>query len=144
MLEHAEVAIAEANRLSDARAVAKKDDRTDNILRIIQQVESFWPEDRLPDNVKRLAETIFELLRACDLSANDLADILEAEKRRIGLLPTDLSPYAFVVQAMAHSDRIDFQNRFSRRHIRSRLVIHSGMDLPTWMHDAHDRIVKLD
>ena len=144
MLEHAEVAIAEANRLSEARAVAKKDDRTDNILRIIHQVENFWPEDRLPDNVKRLAETIFDLLRACDLSANDLADILEAEKRRIGLLPTDLSPYAFVVQAMAHADRIDFQERFSRRHIRSRLVIHSGMDLPPWMQDAHDRIVKLD
>ncbi|MGB8681990.1 MAG: hypothetical protein WCD12_03810 [Candidatus Binatus sp.] len=144
MLEHAEVAIAEANRLSDARAVAKKDDRTDNILRIIEQVENFWPEDRLPDNVKRLAETIFDLLRAGDLSANDLADILEAEKRRIGLLPTDLSPYAFVVQAMAHTDTINFQERFSRRHIRSRLVIHSGMDLPTWMQDAHDRIVKLD
>jgi len=144
MLEHAEVAIAEASRLSDARAVAKKDDRTDNILRIIQQVESFWSKDRLPDNVKRLAETVFDLLRTCDLSANDLAAILEAEKRRIGLLPTDLSPYAFVVQAMAHSDTVDFQNKFSRRHIRSSIVIHSGMDLPPWMQDAHDRIVKLD
>lgn len=144
MLEHAEVAIAEANRLSDARAVAKKDDRTDNILRIIDQVRHFWPEDRLPDNIKRLAEIIFDLLRTCDLSANDLAPILEAEKQRIGLIPTDLSPYAFVVQAMAHSKSIEFRDKFSRRHIRACIVIHGGMDLPTWMLDVHDRIVKLD
>jgi ppGpp synthetase/RelA/SpoT-type nucleotidyltranferase len=144
MLEHAEVAIAEANRISDARAVAKKDDRTDNILRIIEQVESFWPEDRLPENVKRLAETIFELLRACDLSAYDLDPLLKAEKRRVGLVPTDLSPYSFVVQAMAQSHNIDFRHKFNRNHIRSRIVIHSGMDLPKWMDDAHSRIVKLD
>jgi len=143
MLEHAEVAIAEATRISDARAVAKKDDRTDNILRIIEQVESFWPGDRLPENVKRLAETIFELLRTCDLSANELEPLLQAEKRRVGLVPTDLSPYSFVVQAMAQSHNLDLQRKFNRNHIRFRIVIHSGMDLPGWMANAHSRIVNL-
>lgn len=144
MLEHAEVAIAEANRLSDSRSVAKKDRKTENILRIIEQIARIWPDDRLPHDVKRLAETIWNLIRACDLSTDQFTGIIEAEKRRVGLLPVDLSPYAFFVQALAQSNDFDFQEKFMRPRVRARIVIHNGMDLPAWMQSNHNRIINLD
>ena len=95
-------------------------------------------------DIKRLAEVFNELLRVCDLGATDLLSLLEDEKRRIGLLPADLSPYAFFVQALARSNNVNFQKKFSRSHIKSRVIIHGGMDLPDWMATPHGRIINLD
>lgn len=143
MLEHAEIAIAEANKLADAPAVAKKDVRTAGILKLIDDVERIWTEQRLPKDLKRLAETILRLLQTCDLQAADFAPLIDAEKRRIGLLPADLSPYAFTVQALAHSKVLDFEKKFGRNHIKTRLVIHDGMDLPAWLLRDHPRVLNL-
>lgn len=143
MLEHAEIAIAEANRLSDAQAVAKKDERTDNILRIIEQLEDFWPNDRLPSNIKRLSETVYDLLKISDIEIHKLKEMLNEEKRRVGLLPIDLSPYEFVIQSLANTSIINFREKFNRRHIKTRIVIRTGIDLPAWAFESHDRIINL-
>ena len=109
MLEHAEIAIAAAPLIADAQAVAKQDRRTQDILRVIEQVEKFWQKDRLPENIRILAMTIIDLLQACSIETDQLRSILDGEKRRCGLLPTELSPYAFTVQALAHTDALDFK-----------------------------------
>ena len=140
MLEHAEVAIAEANRLADAPAVAKRDKQTIAILKLIQQLRQVWSEDRLPADVKRLAETIFDILRASDLDAGRLGEVIDAEKQRLGLLPADLSPYAFTLQALSHFPDTNFEYKFKRRHVRTTIFVHSGMDLPSWMTKPHPRI----
>lgn len=144
MLEHAEVAIAEANRLADTPAVAKRDGKTAGALHIIDQVNRIWSRERLPGDVKRLAETILEVLRASDLAAEEFPEVIAAEKRRLGLIPADLSPYALTVQALANNRDIAFEEKFKRRHIRTKLVIHNGMELPDWMRAEHSRILNLD
>ncbi len=143
MLEHAEIAIAAAEQLSDSPSVAKKDKWTDNIIAIINQIECFWPEDQFPEDRKRLAENIFGLLRTADLPANRLVTLLEAEKSRNGMIPTDLSPYAFTVQALAHYPGIKFEEKFKRSRIKTKIVIHDGMDIPTWM-KQHSRVINLN
>lgn len=143
MLEHAEIAIAEANRLADTPAVSRKDEKTAATLRILEDIKNIWSAERLPNDVKRLAVIILELFKICDLPSDSLLKLIEAEKRRFGLLPADLSPYAFVVQALANSKEVDFEKGFKRRHIRTRLVIHEGMDLPEWMKMDHERILIL-
>jgi ppGpp synthetase/RelA/SpoT-type nucleotidyltranferase len=143
MLEHAEVAISEANRLADAPAVAKRDKNTIGMLTLIEQIKRIWSAERLPTDVKRLADTIHALLQACDLMPEDFQDLIMNEKLRIGVLPTDLSPYAMTVQALANKDGLDLSHKISRRHIRTKLVIHSGMDLPKWMRIAQPKIVDL-
>lgn len=143
MLEHAEIVIAEANRLADAPAVAKKDERTAGILKLIEDIDRIWSREKLPRDLKRLAETVLQLLRTCDLKAEAFGPLVDGEKRRIGLLPADLSPYAFTVQALARSQKIDFEQMFGRNHITTRLVIHGGMDLPGWMLNDHPRILNL-
>jgi ppGpp synthetase/RelA/SpoT-type nucleotidyltranferase len=143
MLEHAEIVIAEANRLADASAVAKKDERTAGILRLIEEIARIWPREKLPKDLKRLAETILKLLQICDLKADDFGNLVDGEKKRIGLLPANISPYAFTLQALANSQKYQFEQKFRRGHVRTRVVIHDGMELPKWMLEDHPRILNL-
>jgi hypothetical protein len=144
MLEHAELAIAEAGQLSLAPAVSKQDNRTRDILKVIEQLRSVWTgSDMLPDDLKRLAESIVAVLRAGDVQVERLTEILLFEQRRIGLLPNDLSPYSFIVQALANHPDIHFEGNFKRNHIRIKLVIHDGMELPASMRVPHNRIIVL-
>jgi ppGpp synthetase/RelA/SpoT-type nucleotidyltranferase len=143
MLEHAELAIAEAERLSSASAVAKQDRRTRETLKIIEQVRPVWHGDTLPTDLKRMAESIAGTLSAGDIPIDRLADIIESEKRRIGLVSRDLSPYAFVVQAVTNHPDLDFERKFKRRHVRTTLVIHDDMELPAWVRAGHERVINL-
>lgn len=144
MLEHAEVAIAEAGRLADTPAVAKKDQKTSGILELIHHLNAIWSKDRLPADIKRLAQTLFELLKACDLGTDKFTGLIQAEKTRLGLLPADLSPYAMSVQALANSRIVDFEAKFKRSHVKTKIVHHAGMDLPPWMQEQHVRLIKID
>lgn len=144
MLEHAEVAIAEAEELSKSPTISKNDKRTQETQDVINKLEEFWPEDALPEDKKRLAENILLVLKAADLNPDNLIEILNLEKDRVGILPRDLSPYAFLVQALARSNKIDFEAKFKRGHIKTNIFVHQGMDLPTWMTSGHQRIVNLN
>ena len=92
MLEHAEVAIAEANSLANAPAVAKHTDRTMALLTLIEHIKQTWSDDRLPSDIKRLAESIYSVFRVADLEVNQFQEVIETEKTRVGTLPNDLSP----------------------------------------------------
>jgi ppGpp synthetase/RelA/SpoT-type nucleotidyltranferase len=142
MLEHAELAIAEANELSRAASVAKKDGRTSQVLKIIGSIERLWPEDALPSDRKRLAENILVVLTIAGKEPDDLAPLVQGEIRRIGLLPRNLSPYALVVQALANSADSELEAKLKRRG-RGKIVIHEDMDLPAWMLVEHPRIISL-
>jgi ppGpp synthetase/RelA/SpoT-type nucleotidyltranferase len=143
MLEHAEVAIAEAHRLADALAVAKKDNQTVAILKLIEYFREFWSDERLPGDVKRLAETVLNLLRAADCDVEAFPSLVKDEMFRLGIIPTDLSPYSFIVQALAHTRLLNFERKFKRTHIRTSLCVHSGMDLPDWMKLSNPRIINI-
>ena len=144
MLEHAELAIAEAGQLSSAPTVSKQDKRTKDTLKVIEQMRAIWRSaDGLPNDLKRLAQNIVVVLEAGNIPVNDLSEVLMQEKRRIGLLPTDLSPYSFVVQALLNHPSLNFEAKFKRKNGRAKLVVHGGMDLPASMLEPHDRIVML-
>lgn len=144
MLEHAELAIAEAPQLSSAPAVSKQDQRTKDIVTVIEHLRSLWTSaDVLPNNLKRLAENIVAVLAAGAVPLERLGEILIYEKERVGLLPSDLSPYSFTVQALVNHPDLEFEARFKRSQIRTRIVVHDGMDLPPSMRTPHDRIIVL-
>ena len=142
MLEHAEIAIAEAESLATSRGVSKKDTHTDDILKVIEQIDRIWSDDAMPGNRKRLAESIRDLLRAGEVDVAQLGNIIEAEKNRVGVVPRDLSPYSFVLQALLNSTAANFQNKFQRRHVRTSIVLQDGMDVPAWVGTAV-RVVDL-
>jgi ppGpp synthetase/RelA/SpoT-type nucleotidyltranferase len=141
MLEHVETAIAEAEQMANSPFVAKIDAKTSNILKIISQLEQFWPEEALPEDRKRLAENILNVLKSANLAADQLTAFIVVEKYRNDIIPRDLSPYAFIVQALAHSEVINFKKLFNRNNVKTRILVHHDMDLPDWMKVAHKRIV---
>ncbi len=143
MLEHAEIAIFKATDLAQAPAVDKKDKRTADITQLLRYIENTWDRDRLPENLRRLSESIFEVLTICDLRVDRFPTIIEDEQRRFGGLPLDLSPYAFTVQALANSSVIDLEEKLNSDRTDVRVVTHSGMELPDWMLGDHSRIVYL-
>lgn len=142
MLEHAELVISDVTRIADAPFVAKQDSRTRDILKIMEQSHQFWEAEKLPLDVKRFAETIYEIFSLCRIPIEQLSGVLEFEKNRCGLIPVDLSPYGFLVQALANNPTIHFENGF--RNSRVRLVIHQGMDVPEWLKQPNPRILVLD
>jgi hypothetical protein len=129
MLEHAELAIAEADKLSSAPAVSKQDRRTKELLQVIEQLRSIWTDgDALPHDLKRLAQSIVAILKVGDVPVERLTDVLMSEVRRIGLLPKDLSPYSFAVQALANHPDLNFEG---------------NLELPASMLTPHERIIVL-
>ena len=142
MLEHAEVAITEANRLADAAGVSKQDRQTISVIQLIEKLRATWGHERLPGDVKRLAEALLALFHAADMEIDRFDDIIDAERRRIGLLPQDLSPYAFTLQAVANFDIKKFRRKFDRQNIGTSVLVHADMDLPDWMLKEHPRIVR--
>ncbi|HVW64048.1 MAG TPA: hypothetical protein VHB01_03460 [Nitrosospira sp.] len=141
MLEHAEIAIAEAERLADSPAISKKNQETASMLKIIHVIRGFWTPDRLPRDIKRLAESILRVIKTCDLKSSELEAVLIKEKQRLGVLPTNLSPYAFLIQALAHNADLDFKTKLTSRNLRTKILIHDDMDLPGWMREPNDKII---
>jgi ppGpp synthetase/RelA/SpoT-type nucleotidyltranferase len=143
MLEHAELAIAGAHALADEPAIAKSDRSTDNVSEILKVLAEVWSQDQLPTDRKRLAETISAILRMCQVAVNQFGVFVEAEKSRVGLLPTNLSPYAFTIQALANSLTVDFKKLLSSNRNRTSIFVHEDMELPAWMKLNHPRIIRL-
>lgn len=69
MLEHAEIAIAEANRLADTPGIAKMNTKTGSVIKLIEKIETIWPSDQLPQDIRRLAEILYDLFfKVCDFN----------------------------------------------------------------------------
>lgn len=143
MLEHAEIAIFKANDLAQAPVVAKEDKRTAAITHLLRHIEDTWDRDKLPQNLRGLSESIFEVLAICGLRVDCFPTIIENEQRRFGSLPLDLSPYAFTVQALANSSDVDLEEKLNSAQNGVRVVTHSGMELPDWMSSEHPRVLYL-
>ena len=58
MLEHAEVAIQEADSLAKSTSLAKEDQGTERIRAAITLLKSQWNLDQLPSDVRRLANEL--------------------------------------------------------------------------------------
>ena len=144
MLEHAEVAIEKADQLADAPAVAKSDKETTVVHKLIEDIRQTWPDEQLPSNVKRLAENILNILGVAGLSEKKFKEIIALEEKRLGILPLDLSPYAFALQALAHFLGEGFRSKFDQSQEKGIvIVVHDGMDVPEWMFQQHRRIIRV-
>lgn len=141
MLEHAEIAIAEANNLAVSPAFAKHDERTLSVGTILETLQAKWAADRLPADVKRLADTVYDLLRTCQMEPCQLAGLIEEEMARVGALPGDMSPYSFIVQALAQAPGLNFKKLLERG--RMMVVTNSSMDLPVWMLEDHQKLIRM-
>lgn len=143
MLEHSEIAIAEAERLADAPGVAKVDQLTEDTTAVLQELNATWTDDQLPQDRKRLADSILQVLRLCGKKAEHFPEIIASERNRLTVLPADLSPYAFTVQALANAGDVDLKARLAERRNRTSIFVHDNMELPAWMADPNPKIIRI-
>lgn len=131
MLEHAEIAIASANALSSSPGVGKTTKEITDVEQAIVQVQKIWPREALPSDVKRMAQSINRLLKYSGMDPGDLTQIIQDETTRLGVLPSNLSPYSLTVQALAHHQESTLRRSLSKNKIS--IIVHSDMELPEWV-----------
>lgn len=131
MLEHAEVAITEAEILSKSGGLAKEDLRTAAIKEGIKLIKSQWGQDELPQDVRRLATNISKLLQALRLKVGRLEEILnEGKAARAGAHPANLSPYGTVVQYLFLNEKDRMVSLLRNDKSRIKILIPEEIELP--------------
>ena len=99
MLEHAEVSIREAESLATSPALATEDETTAQIKASIAVVQQEWTAVERPDDVRRLAQNVVQLIDGLRIDSARLAAILAHGKAgHSGIHPANLSPFATIVQ----------------------------------------------
>lgn len=133
MLEHAELSIEEATRLSESLSLRMEDNTTTKIRKIIELLQKCWDKDSLPEDTLRLARNVKELLDALDLHGGRLMQILDAEtKANGGALPLNLSPYATIVQALLRQEKERMRQLLSAKNEgKFKALIPAEIDFPS-------------
>ena len=131
MLEHAEVSIQEAARLSQSQALAKTTRTTRTLKKIIDLLRALWSAQDLPTDVHRLAENIQALVEAVNIDVPRLRAILESQKQQgKGPLTQNLSPYGIVVQSLMSECPAQFIALMSNAVERRKVLIPAEIDWP--------------
>jgi ppGpp synthetase/RelA/SpoT-type nucleotidyltranferase len=131
MLEHAEISIQEAKKLSKSTSLKKTDELSKRISTIIKLINELWPAEALPYDKKRLAENIDNLIRNVGIELQTLQEILlkETELGK-GTKTLNLSPYATIVQSLFDQELEKMKNYLTRRDRRFKVYLPIELELP--------------
>ena len=133
MLEHAELSIQEVERLADSPFLAKENKETKGIRKNIELLKKYWNEDELPQDIRRLAENINQLLEALEgVGVNRLDQILHSEKEKAkGNLPLNLSPYGVIVQSLFRHEKSKMISLLTKEKEKdNKIFIYPEIELP--------------
>lgn len=131
MLEVAEVAISEANVIASSGAgMAKRDERIDDLKQAIETLTVEFGAGDLPDDLQRLAECVLLPLKLAKLSSSDLKGVLsDGRSRNGGSHPSDLSPFATVVQYLLDVRPAEMKAAL-RKQQRQKIILEPNLKLP--------------
>ena len=131
MLEHAEVSIQEAENLARSGTLAKEDQETAVIKKGITLVKAQWGKDELPKDVRRLATNIIALAKGLSIEIDRLEKVLnDGKAARAGAHPSNLSPYATLVQYLFDAERDKMLSLLRSDKVRVRILIPQEIELP--------------
>lgn len=103
MLEHAEVAIQEAEHLAQSEGLLMTNRESEQTKELLEWQDSLWG-NALPADKKRLAKNIENLLTILRLEVSDLKNAMDDVK-----LPLNLSPYATVLEVLLKKREDNFR-----------------------------------
>lgn len=130
-VEFAELSIQQAETLSYSPGLQLEHKPTTTTAVIINICKTMWQQDELPENLRGLAETIRGILKDAGLTVEHLRACLETAKAGSGSLPTNLSPYGVILQALLrnHEGKIDAMLRDART--RAQILVTPELELPS-------------
>jgi hypothetical protein len=147
MLEHAEIAIAEAESLAKTKGLAKEDQKTGEVHRTITLLREFWSTDRLPNNMVRLAENVISLVSAIEVNLDVLRDHLRLETTEgRGAALENVSPYGAIVQTLLSRETAAIVVFIEKKNTRNRfcIVIPKEVNVPsTFEGRVSERLIRL-
>lgn len=113
LLENAEMALSDAELLSEAKILQKSDKRLDELNNIMQFYRENWGKELLPNDMRRLAENTRDLLKYLSQNLDCLKNIIKLETAAgRGTNIMNLSPYWIVVQSIIETiGWMDFLNK---------------------------------
>jgi len=131
MLEHAEVSITEAKKLSQCTSLRKTDGITDRISAIINLANELWPTTSLPHDMKRFAENISNLMHNVSIDLQTLRQVLikETELGR-GINVLNLSPYSTIVQSLLNQKQSKMRSYLTGHSKTFKIYIPQELDIP--------------
>ncbi len=132
MLEQAEITIQGASALSTLGSLARENDETKVLRRVIGIVKDTWVADQLPSDVRRLAMNILTVLKTIEVTVDRWAELLAAELAR-GPLPLSENPYQVTVRLLLHSEKPAVERFAAKSGRQPKLVIYNSTDLPAWI-----------
>jgi ppGpp synthetase/RelA/SpoT-type nucleotidyltranferase len=136
MLEHAELTITHASSLAAAGEMQRTNEQFDGLRGVIDALRQAWEgePERLPADIRRLAENVQALIEAVGIDSGALRDDLLAERAEgRGPLIETLSPFGVVVQSLLlrRSDGMRAVLEGSKKDKRlPRIVLHPEVMLP--------------
>jgi hypothetical protein len=129
-LEHAEVAIEEADNIAGSSRLRLSDGRTAELVDVINVVKRTWPAERLPHDLRRVAENILFAFRCFGVGPQRFEEIIEAATEAgKGASLLDLSPYAATLQALLDCEKAGFE-KFLTKGTRAKLFVPRGIEPP--------------
>ena len=137
MLEHAELSIQEADMLSKTAFIEKEDGETLRVKEVIKLLQDVWPEELLPlKDMRRLAQNINNIIETIKITTSRLCNILNEEKNKFnGIIPINITPYAFVIQTLLHHEEEKMKKFISGGRQRQSIVVYSDIEIPEWLQD---------
>ena len=107
MLEHAELSIGEAQKLTDSSILARTDFKSTDLKQLINDIKSRWAEEQLPTDLIRLAQNLQHMSKMLQLELKEFWEIVDnASSKGEGTKTLNLSPYAAALDAVIHSKGI--------------------------------------
>ncbi len=132
MLEHVEISIFEVDNIACSSVLNKSDNYTLKVNKILTILDSVWEKDDLPQDKKRLAETVYSLLSSISVTPNNLRNYLEQEMTEgRGARLLNLSPYAIIVQSLLNTVPEKMEYFFNNQDSQFKLYIPDELEVPS-------------
>ena len=143
MLEHAELSIGEAKRLSEAKLLGRCDKVNLELKETIMAIKDRWQPDQLPTDLKRLAENIVNLSRSLELKPDELWRVVdEATHNGSGAKLLNLSPYAATLDALFNAKGQALFDSLGKYYIKNSIFVPDEITLPNLPADVMKKIVR--
>jgi hypothetical protein len=143
MLENAELSIGEAAKLTGSAMLSKIDEKCSDLRTMIGEIRKRWDVGQLPKDLRRLAQTLDELIRVLGVEFKDLwATVDEATGAGEGAKTLNLSPFGAIVSALIRKRGPDLLMPLGHPKCRMGLFVSSEIDLPSVPPNVAKRIIR--
>ena len=133
MLDNIELTINEFDQLANSKHICKQHKKYRRLNEIIAFYKEFWDIDKLPKDIKRLANNTNELINNLGIEIQEMRKILELENvQKRGSNTLSLSPYQIIIQSIINQKKekiIKFLRSKNTKHKNLYLLITPNMNV---------------